>query len=158
MFRTILFNELSKLNIKAIELNKFIAVCIGRLNDRAPSKKNYIRGNHLPFMNKELFKEVMHRTRLWKIFLRNRSDENKGKYSKQRNYCVSLLRKTNKNYYNNLNEKKTTNNKNFWKTVEPLPSDKTPSNEKITLIEKDKIIKTDSKTGQCFEYFLSYHH
>ena len=90
--------------------------------------------------------------------MRNRSDENKEKFSKQRNYCVSLLRKTEKNYYNNLNEKKITNYKTFWKTVKPLPSDKTPSDEKINLIEKNKMIKTDSKTAQCFEYFLSYHH
>ena len=102
MFRVSLFNKLSKLNTEAIsiacwglDLNKFI-----------------IRGNHLPFMNKvftnKLSKEMMHRTRLRNNFLRNRSDENKKKYSKQRNYCVSLLRKTKKNYYNNLNEKKIT--------------------------------------------------
>ena len=52
----------------------------------------------------------MYRTRLQKDFLRNRSDENKRKYSKQRNYCVSLSGKTKKNYYNNLNEKKITDN------------------------------------------------
>ena len=106
-------------------------------------------------MNKELSKEIMHRTRLWNNFLRNRSDENKRKYSKQRNYCVSLLRKTKKNYYSNLNEKKITDNKTFWKTVKPFLSDKTPSDEKITLIEKDKIIKTDTKTANVFNTFFS---
>ena len=45
----------------------------------------------------------------------------------------------------------------FWKTVKSFLSDKkTPSDEKITLIEKDKIIKTDSKTANVF--FLFYHH
>ena len=106
-------------------------------------------------MNKELSKEIMRRTRLRNNFLRNRSDENKRKYSKQRNYCVSLLRKTKKNYYNNLNEKKITDNKTFWKTVKPFLSDKTPSDEKITLIEKDKIIKTDSKTVNVLNTFFS---
>ena len=84
-----------------------------------------------------------------------RSDENKRKYSKQRNYCVSVLRKTEKNYYNNLNEKKITDNKTFWKTVKPFLSDKTPSDEKITLTEKDKIIKTDSKTANVLNTFFS---
>ena len=37
-------------------------------------------------------------------------------------------------------------------------SDKAPSDEKIDLIEKDKIIKTDYKDSECFEYFLFYHH
>ena len=105
MFRVSLFSELSKLNIEATDLNKFVTVCIDTLNNHAPSKKKYIRGNHLLYMNKELSKEIMHRTRPRDNFLRNRSDENKRKYSKQRNYCVSLLRKTKKNYYNNLNEK-----------------------------------------------------
>ena len=57
MFRVSLFNELSKLNIEAIDLHKFITVCIGTLNNHAPSKKKYIRDNHLPFMNKEFQKK-----------------------------------------------------------------------------------------------------
>ena len=97
MFCVSLFNELSKLKIEAIDLNKFITAYIDTLNNHASSKKKYIRGNHLPFMNKELSKEIMRTTRLWNNFLRNRSDENKRKYSKQRNYCVSLLRKTKEN-------------------------------------------------------------
>ena len=69
MFRVSLFNELSKLNIEAIDLHKFITVCIGTLNNHAPSKKKYIRDNHLPFMNKELSEKIMHKKRLWKNFL-----------------------------------------------------------------------------------------
>ena len=90
-----------------------------------------------------------------RYFSRKRSDEYNRKYSKQRSYCVSLLRKTKENYYNNLNEKKITDNKTFWKTVKPFLSDKTPSDEKITLIEKDKIIKTDSKTANVLNTFFS---
>ena len=51
-------------------------------------------------------------------------------YSKQRNYCVSLLRKTRKQYYGDLNEKNVLDNKKFWKTVKPLLFDKCPLNEK----------------------------
>ena len=155
MFRVSLFNELSKLNIEAIDLNKFITVCIDTLNNHAPSKKKYIRSNDLPFMNKELSKEIMHRTRLWNNFLRNRSDENKRKYSKQRNYCVSLLRKTKKTYGSNLNEKKITDNKTFWRTVKRFFSDKTSSDKKINLTKKDKIIKTDTKTTNVLYTFFS---
>ena len=154
-FHVSLFNELSNLSIEAIDLNKYVTVCIDTLNNHAPSKKKYIRGNDLPFMNKELSKEIMHRTRLWNNFLRNRSDENKRKYSKQRKYCVSLLIKTEKNYYSNLKEKNITDTKTFWKTVKSFLSDKTPSDEKITLIEKDKIIKTDSKTANVLNTFFS---
>ena len=89
MFGISLFNELSKLNIEAIDLNKLITVCLDTLNNYAPSKKKYIRDNHLPFMNKELSKQIIHRTRLRNNFLRNRFDEYKRKYSKHQNYCVS---------------------------------------------------------------------
>ena len=54
-----------------------------------------------------------------------------------------------------MNEKKITDNKTFWKTVKPFLSDKTPSDEKITLIEKDKIIKTDTKTDNVLNTFFS---
>ena len=56
-----------------------------------------IRGNHLPFMNKELSKEVIHRTRLQNYdFLRNGSDENKRKFSSNEtnaSHCSEKIRK-----------------------------------------------------------------
>ena len=48
----------------------------------------------------------MTRNRLRKMYLKNPSDNNKREYNKQRNYCISLLRKAKTNYYENLNVKK----------------------------------------------------
>ena len=48
---------------------------------------------------------VMVRSKLRKKFLKSRSESDKKAYNKQRNKCVSLLRKTNKAYYSNLNLK-----------------------------------------------------
>ena len=110
-----LFNELSKWNTEAMGLNKFVTVCIDTLNNHVPSNQKYITGNYLLFMNKELSKEIMHRTWFRDNFLRNRSDENKRNYSKQRNCCVLLLRKNKKTYYSILNEKKIIGRKTFWK-------------------------------------------
>ena len=59
IFCVSLFKELSKLNIEPINFNEFVTVSIDTLNNHAPSKKKYIRGNHLPFRNKELFKDIM---------------------------------------------------------------------------------------------------
>ena len=39
-------------------------------------------------------------------------------YTSQRNYCVSLLTKTKKNYYNSLNEKDVSDNKTFLENGE----------------------------------------
>ena len=73
--------------------NKFLDVCKEALNMYAPLKKKYIRGNNSPFMNRILSKEIMKRSRLRNKFLKSKSEADKKNYVKQRNYCVSLLRR-----------------------------------------------------------------
>ena len=80
----------------------------------------FVRGNHLPFMNKTLSKTIMHRTRFCNKQLRNKTDKNKRKNTKQQNYYVSLLRKSKGEYCSNVDAKNITDNKGFWKTVKPL--------------------------------------
>ena len=75
-------------------------------------------------MNKPLARAHMKRSRLRNRLLKYRSEVN---FIKQRNYCVSLLGKTKKQYYANLNEKDVADNKEFWKTVKPVFSDKLQS-------------------------------
>ena len=60
----------------------------------------------MSFMNRALSKEIIIRTILWNNFLKDRSEANKRKYSKQRNYCVSLLRNPKSEYFGKLNEQK----------------------------------------------------
>ena len=50
----------------------------------------------MPFMNKTLSKEIMKRTKLRNKFLKEGTNESKKPYTSQRNYCVSLLKKTKK--------------------------------------------------------------
>ena len=69
----------------------------------------------------------MHRTRIYNKYLRNKTDKSKRKYTKQRNYCVSLLRKSKREYDINLDVKNITDNKTFSKTVKPFLSDKATS-------------------------------
>ena len=52
----------------------------------------YTGGNQVPFMAKQLSKEIMKRARLFKIFLRNGMEENNFFYNRQRNYSVSLAK------------------------------------------------------------------
>ena len=52
--------------------------------------------------------------------VKKRSEQNRLYYVKQRNYCVSPLWKTKKDYYANLNVKDIIDNKQFWRTVKPL--------------------------------------
>ena len=84
-------------------------------------------------MNNILSKEIMKRAKLRNKFLKDRTDESKKRYASQRNCCVSLLKKTKKNYYNSLNEKDVSDNKTFWKTVKPFLSDKIKLQNHCTL-------------------------
>lgn len=52
---------------------------------------------------------------------------------------MPLLRKKEKDYYANLNDKYIGDDKYFQKTVKTLFSDKTKTNEKSTLVENEKI-------------------
>ena len=114
----------------------------------------------MPFMNKNLVNAHRKRTRLRNKFLKNRTESNRVSYNKQRNFCVSLLRKTKKDYYGNLNEKDVIDNKKFWKTVKPLFSDKVKSSEKITLVHEDKIITADDENvkilNSCFSNLVKH--
>ena len=97
MFRACLFYYLLKEDIGSLE--NCTKACINTLNDHAPSKKKYTI--NLPFINKELSKKIMNRPRLKNVYIRKRSDEDRKKCSKQWNYCVSLLRRTKRKYYDN---------------------------------------------------------
>ena len=85
--------------------SNFVNTCNTVLDKQLPKKK-YVRGNQSPFMNKTLSKAIMLRTLLRNKFLKNRSNENKTNYVKQRNHCVSLLRKTKRECYSYLDEEK----------------------------------------------------
>ena len=63
-------------------------------------------------------------------FLKHSGDENRRLFQKQRNKCVSLLRKAKKEYFSSLIISKVINNKSFWTIVKPFVSNKTISSEK----------------------------
>ena len=65
------------------------------------------------------------------------------------------MRKSKKEYFNNLNEKSVCDNKKFWRVVKPLLSNKIISNEKITIVEGDKIIRSDNETAKVLNEFFA---
>ena len=95
----IFFNTDLGFNEKLNEIKK-------ELDKKAPFKKRTLRGNDAPFMTSELRKAIMTRSRLRNKYLKDRTDENNYFYKKQRNYCLKLLRKAKKDYFENLNETK----------------------------------------------------
>ena len=69
-------------------------------------------------------------------FLNAKSDIDRKAYNKQCNLCVSLISSEKKNFFSNINKCDITDNKNFWKTVKPVFTDKIKIKSKIILIEK----------------------
>ena len=118
-------------------------------------RKKIVRSNQVPFVTKDLSKEIMKRSRLRNRFLKDKSLENKMLYTQQRNYYVSLLRKTKIRYFANLNEKNILHNQLFWKIMKPLFSDKSISGDKINFTENGEYVKTEMKTAEVFNNFFS---
>ena len=94
--------NLQNLNEEIRDYDNFKEMFIKVLNQHAPTKKKFIRGNNATFMNKTLSKAFMHRSKLKNNFNKKPTDVNKQLYKKQRNLCVSLLKKERRKYYYNF--------------------------------------------------------
>ena len=90
-------------------------------------------------MSKAFRKAIMVRFKLKNKYSKNRTEENWDSYKKQRNFCVNLLRKTRKEYFNDLNIKNITDNKAFWKTIKPYFLNKGLNSSSLILSEKKKL-------------------
>ena len=118
-------------------------------------------------MTKELKKEVMKRSKLENEFNANRNHEYWCSFKFQWNYCVSLLRKTKKQYYENY--------ENciviiiiitisiiiiiiiiiiIMKTVKPYFSDKGSNCRRITLLKNDSLLTDDKDIAETMHTFF----
>ena len=115
-------------------------------------KRKYVRANEAPFMTKELHKAIMKRSRLRNKFLKNKNEINRNNYKVQRNYCEKLIKTTKKQYFNNLNTSKVTDNRTFWKTVVLLFTNKPSRSEKVII---NKNITNDTDLCEVFNKYFS---
>ena len=98
----------------------------------------------------------MKRSKLKNKYDKKRNYENWSLYKKQRNYCLSLLRKTKKAYFEKLNIKEIGDNKTFWKTTWPYFSDKDNKSSKITLVENNIVIADKKRVSELMnKYFIN---
>ena len=98
----------------------------------------------------------MLRTKLRNKFLKKKTLESRAKYNKQRNICVSLIKKAKRNYYENLDLKHINDNTKFRATVKPLFSNKIKSTENIYLDESEEIIRNEKEVANVFnKYFVN---
>ena len=139
---------------KNISYDTFENLVLQTLGKMAPIKQKHIRGNQSPFMNKDIHKAIMTRMRLRNRFLKEPTEMNRLAYKKQRNYCVSLMRQSKKQYYGSLNVNHLTDNKNFWRVVKPNFSNKILDTNRVILRDGGKIISDTEKDADTFNKFF----
>ena len=135
-------------------LKYFKKTSLSVVNTIAPLKSKFVRANQVPFINEEIQQGVIVRSKLRKEFLKSRSESYKKAHNKQRNKCVSLLRKTKKAYYSNLKVKDVVDSKKFWKIIKSFFSDKSSNSENISLIENGNLLTDDFEIAETFNKYV----
>ena len=72
---------------------KLLETFVDILNHHTPWKQKQIRGNHAPFMTKELSKGIMEKLKTRNKYLKWSSRENYVSYKKSENKCNSFIKK-----------------------------------------------------------------
>ena len=144
-FLTQLSFNLAKVSPGSIE--SFTELFDKTLDKHAPFKTVVIRGNNKPHMSKTLRKAIMLRTRLKDRSVKTRNEADFHRYRQQRNLVVKQNKRAKREYYGNLDMNSMKDNKSFWKKLKPLFSN-SMVNEKIVLIENEKIIRDDKEISQ----------
>ena len=96
-------------------------------------RNTYGQTTHL--FTKELSKAFMLRSKLRNQYLKCKSEEARARFKIQRNLCVTLLRKTKRDYYENLELDEVND---FWNTVKPVFGNKVTTRSNITLMKMKK--------------------
>ena len=116
-------------------------------NKHAPIKTKMIRGNNAPFMNKELTKEIMAKSKLRNKFNRHKTKTNWKNYTEQRNKCTHLRHKAVRPHFSKLGKNRVISAKKFWSTIKPLMNNKgCHDNNNLTLYEGGNITPVSKKT------------
>ena len=123
------------------------------LNNHAPIKSSKVRGNTKPHANKILRKEIMKRSNLKSISNKSGKIEDKKCYKIQRH----VVPKLNKKLYFKEKLLKGKDVKDFWNFCKPYLTNKGVCNdEKIILVEKEEVLRKDSKISDTFNnYFVN---
>ena len=153
-FRSDLLQSLNRIG-NGIDFTEFQETFLKVLNNHAPLKEKTVRANDMPYMTKQLRKAIMNRSRLENKYHRDCTGESYRNFKRQKNYCNRLRYRERKKYYENLDEAKVKDVREFWKTTKPFLSDKGTSRQsKITLIKDGVIISADDDVANTMNDFF----
>ena len=106
------------------------------------------------YISKVLRKAIMHKSKLKKTKNKKRADVNFANYKKLQNFCVTLLRRTKKDHFQNLNAKDLSDNKKFWKIFTPYFSNKRLNSNKMLLKEKGGFVSDGKQLASVMNKFF----
>ena len=126
------------------------------INEHAPLKKKFIKGNNAPYMNSKL-KHIMYRKRM----SQNNYWKHKGNkklweiYRKNRNEFVKVSKHSRQEYFRTRCQNGA-KDKTFWQTIKPYITDKVTVDSDIMLKEGNNIVTSNNDVANIFnEYFKS---
>ena len=97
----------------------------------------------------------MIRSKLRNKFLKDKNDQSKNDYGKQSNLCVELVRRARQEYFSGLDLSLIADNKNFWRIVKPLFSNKIFHRDEKSLTEDRKNMTEYLQIGETFNNYFS---
>ena len=139
----------SKRNYENFEQEFFVS-----LDNHAPYKSKQTQANQVSHMTKNLRKIIIKRSQLKTKYYKTNTAEILRLYKKQKNFSSELYKKEIKKYCNSLRPNKVTDNKSFWKTINPFLSLRRTNINKITLSDNDKVILDNKQLCEIFSNFF----
>ena len=97
----------------------------------------------------------MKRSYLEKVYFKKKTPDSLKKLKKQNNYCSRLYKKERKKYFESLDPRRISDNKSFWKNIQPFFSEKRKISNKITLVDnKENTIFDDHLVSEELDKFF----
>ena len=106
-------------------------------------------------MTKEVRKAIIIRSKLRNKFLKDKNEQSRSDYRKQRNLCVALVRRAKQQYFSSLDLSLIADNETFWQTVKLLFSHKISHKDIISSAEDGKTITEDLPIAEMFNNYFS---
>ena len=97
-----------------------------------------------PFVNKELSKTIMHKSKLHDMHKKLETKESWEAFKRQRNKCVSLKRKNIHSHFTDLAGKCGNCNKKFWSENKPFLTNKHSGKGQNIVLSENEIVARDS--------------
>ena len=122
---------------------QFNQIFLNVLDKHALLKRKLQKANHSSYISKPLRKVIMRRFYFEKVYCKSKSEKSFKAYKKQKTFSSRLCKKERKRFFNNLSPTFVTDNKLFWKRIEPFFSNKGNYGSHVKLVETEEVLQED---------------